>query len=182
MTTRAIWAIGAGQLVNWGVLYYAFGVLLVPVEEALGVARWLVAGAFSIALLVSALAAPAVGRLADRGQGPAVMQAGGFVAASLLMLWAAVPTYISSAPSPKAALALVRKATDLLGVSVPTGELEVAARSYEDQVNEVVANDEETSDYVSQLEQSFDESQDVFDVGSGASLVEEVERFLRDQD
>ena len=84
--------IGVGQLVNWGVLYYAFGVLLVPVEEALGVARWLVAGAFSTALLVSAIAAPAVGRLADRGQGPVVMQAGGFIAAGLLMGWAAAPT------------------------------------------------------------------------------------------
>ena len=30
MTTRAVWAIGLGQCVNWGVLYYAFGVLLVP--------------------------------------------------------------------------------------------------------------------------------------------------------
>jgi len=84
--------IGFGQLVNWGVLYYAFGVLLVPVEAALGVPRWQVAGAFSIALLVSAIAAPAVGRLADRGQGPVVMRAGGFVAAGLLIVWAAVPT------------------------------------------------------------------------------------------
>lgn len=89
---RAIWAIGIGQLVNWGVLYYAFGVLLVPLEASLQAPRWLVAGAFSLALLVSAIAAPAVGRLADRGQGPAVMQAGGLVAAGLLIAWALVPT------------------------------------------------------------------------------------------
>ena len=94
MTSRAIWAVGSGQLVNWGVLYYAFGVLLVPVERALDVPRWLVAGAFSLALLVSAIAAPAVGRLADRGQGPVVMQAGGFVAAGLLIVWAAFPTLV----------------------------------------------------------------------------------------
>ena len=77
MSPRAIWTIGCGQLVNWGVLYYAFGVLLLPVEQTLNAPRWLVAGAFSLGLLVSAIAAPAVGRLADRGQGPAVMQAGG---------------------------------------------------------------------------------------------------------
>ena len=94
MTPRAIWAVGFGQLVNWGVLYYAFGVLLVPVEDALDVPRWLVAGAFSLALLVSAIAAPAVGRLADRGQGPVVMQAGGFVAAGLLIVWAMFPTVV----------------------------------------------------------------------------------------
>ena len=96
MTGRAVWAIGCGQLVNWGVLYYAFGVLLVPVETALGAPRWLVAGAFSLSLLISAIAAPAVGRLADRGRGPAVMQAGGFVAAGLLITWAAVPTLWST--------------------------------------------------------------------------------------
>lgn len=92
MTARAVWAVGCGQLVNWGVLYYAFGVLLVPVERSLGAPRWLVAGAFSLGLLVSAMAAPAIGRLADRGLGPVVMQAGGLMAAGLLIAWALVPT------------------------------------------------------------------------------------------
>jgi MFS family permease len=91
-----IWSIGCGQLVNWGVLYYAFGVLLVPLEQALQAPRWLVAGAFSLGLLVSAIAAPAVGRLADRDQGPAVMQAGGYIAAGLLIAWAALPTIWST--------------------------------------------------------------------------------------
>lgn len=89
---RALYAIGFGQLVNWGVLYYAFSVLLVPVAESLEVTSWLVAGAFSAALFISALAAPAVGRLADRGQGPVVMQAGGLIAAGVLLAWAAWPT------------------------------------------------------------------------------------------
>ena len=92
VTPRAVWAIGCGQLVNWGVLYYAFGVLLVPLEHELEAPRWLVAGAFSLGLLVSATAAPAVGRLADRGQGPVVMQAGGLIAAGLLIVWGLVPS------------------------------------------------------------------------------------------
>lgn len=96
MHPRAIWAIGCGQLVNWGVLYFGFTVLLVPLEQYLGAPRWLIAGAFSLGLLVSAIAAPAVGRLADRGQGPAVMQAGGLLAAGLLMLWAAAPSIITT--------------------------------------------------------------------------------------
>jgi MFS family permease len=92
MHPRAIWAIGCGQLVNWGVLFFAYSVLLVPLQDAFDAPRWLIAGAFSLGLLVSAVAAPAVGRLADRGQGPAVMQVGGLLAAGLLILWAAVPT------------------------------------------------------------------------------------------
>ena len=92
MHPRAIWAIGCGQLVNWGVLFFAYSVLLVPLQDAFDAPRWLVAGAFSLGLLVSAVAAPAVGRLVDRGQGPAVMRAGGLLAAGLLILWATVPT------------------------------------------------------------------------------------------
>jgi hypothetical protein len=92
MTSRAIWAIGVGQCVSWGVLYYAFGVLIIPIEQNLGVARWVVVGAFSGALLVSAVAAPMVGRLVDAGHGPAVMQTGGLIAACLLALSALAST------------------------------------------------------------------------------------------
>jgi MFS family permease len=92
MTRRAIWAIGCGQLVNWGVLFFSFSVLLVPLQDAFGQPRWVVAGAFSLGLLISAIAAPAVGRLADRGQGPAAMQAGGLLAAGLLIAWSLIPT------------------------------------------------------------------------------------------
>jgi MFS family permease len=96
MHPRAIWAIGCGQLVNWGVLYFGFTVLLVPLEQFLGAPRTLVAGAFSLGLFVSATAAPAVGRLADRGQGPAIMQGGGLLAAVVLIGWAAWPTILTT--------------------------------------------------------------------------------------
>ena len=84
--------IGAGQLVNWGVLYYAFGVLLLPVERTLGVPQWMVAAAFSLALLVSAAVAPAIGHAIDRGRGPLIMTVGGAATAVLLGIWAAFPT------------------------------------------------------------------------------------------
>ena len=91
MTSRAIVALGLGQCVNWGVLYYAFGVLLVPVALDLGVPRWVVAGAFSTALLASAAAAPTIGGWSDRGRGPLLIQGGGFMAAALLITWALLP-------------------------------------------------------------------------------------------
>jgi MFS family permease len=92
MTPRAVWAIGLGQCVSWGVLYYAFSVLIVPVERELGAQRWVVVGAFSVALLVSAAASPRVGTLVDRGHGPFVVQAGGLTAAGLLAIWAMAPS------------------------------------------------------------------------------------------
>lgn len=93
-------------------------------------------------------------------------------------LWAAVPTYVPTAPSPKAALALLERTTGLLGLWVPTTELEIAAAAYERQVTELVEEDEETSAYVAGLEERHDDE----DEETGArSLVEEVERYLRNR-
>jgi proteasome assembly chaperone (PAC2) family protein len=93
-------------------------------------------------------------------------------------VWAAVPTYLPGSPSPKATLALVERTAVLLDVDVPLTELEIASASYERQVNELVAEDEETADYVDQLEQRYDDELELDDT---EDLVEQVERFLRDQ-
>ena len=95
-------------------------------------------------------------------------------------LWAAVPTYVPSSPSPKAALALIDRAARLLEVTIDTTELKFATDAYEHQVSLLVAEDEETTEYVAHLEQRYDEEPDRFT--DGESLVDEVERFLRDQD
>ena len=91
MTPRAVVALGIGQCVNWGVLYYAFAMLVLPLERELAVPTWVVTGAFSLALLMSALLAPAVGRWGDRDRGALVMQAGGITAAALLVAWTFLP-------------------------------------------------------------------------------------------
>ncbi|HEX2046141.1 MAG TPA: PAC2 family protein [Acidimicrobiales bacterium] len=97
-------------------------------------------------------------------------------------LWAAVPHYVGSTPSPKAALALVQRAADLLSTTVDTEDLRVAAADYERQVSEVVAADDDIAAYVRRLEASADE-EDVADMEtvSGDALVAELERYLREQ-
>jgi proteasome assembly chaperone (PAC2) family protein len=95
-------------------------------------------------------------------------------------LWAAVPAYVPSAPSPKAALALVERTARLLDVGVITTELEMATAAYERQVSELVDEDVETIEYVAQLEERYDTEPD--SINDGTTLVDEVERFLRDQD
>ena len=89
-------------------------------------------------------------------------------------LWAAVPSYVHGAPSPKAALALVDKVTGLLDVNMLTTDLQIATAAYERQVNTLVSDDDDTADLVRQLEQRYDEMSDP------AALVEEVEQFLRE--
>lgn len=93
-------------------------------------------------------------------------------------LWAPVPSYVPGAPSPKAALALVRRAAAILDIGITTTDLEIASAAYERQVSEVVADDDEMTEYVERLEQRYAEERDV---PTAADLVAEVERFLREQ-
>ncbi len=98
-------------------------------------------------------------------------------------LWAAVPHYVASTPSPKASLALVERATNLLSARVATADLELAVADYERQVSEVVAADEDVIAYVRRLEVSADDD-DVADMETvtGDALADELERYLREQD
>ena len=94
-------------------------------------------------------------------------------------LWAAVPAYVPSVPSPKAALALVERTADLLDTAVGIDALMAPASAYEEQLNRLVEEDDATVDYVRLLEEQHDQDQAA--VQSADDMVEEVERFLREQ-
>lgn len=97
-------------------------------------------------------------------------------------LWAAVPTYVPGAPSPKAALALVERTAQLLSVPLTTTDLEIASAAYERQIDELVADDDDTAAYVAQLERDADDEDDDDDLETDpGALIEEVERYLREQ-
>ena len=61
---------------------------------------------------------------------------------------------------------------------VPVTDLQIATTDYERQLDELVQEDEESSSYVAELERVYDEQAMH---GDGRSLVDEVERFLRDR-
>jgi hypothetical protein len=116
-----------------------------------------------------------------------------------LSLWAAVPHYLQGTPSPRAALALVERLSQILEVVVPVVDLQIAAVDYERQVDEAISGDEEMQAFVQQLEANhLEESDDEDDdadvapepgqltdadgnVPSGDAIAAELERFLRDQ-
>jgi len=98
-------------------------------------------------------------------------------------LWVAVPHYVSLTPSPRAAVALCDRLGGLIGVDIDVAELEEAARSYEEQVSEAVASDEETAAYVEELEHRVDSLEETSaDLPSGDALAAELTRFLRERD
>ena len=99
-----------------------------------------------------------------------------------LSLWAGVPSYVSGANSPKAALALVERLAEVLQIGIACTDLEIASAAYERQINELVAEDLDTAEYVNQLEEDFDKSSEVDEQSSNPELlVSEVGHFLRNQ-
>jgi proteasome assembly chaperone (PAC2) family protein len=97
-------------------------------------------------------------------------------------LWAAVPHYVSLAPSPRAALALCRRLGELVGTEIDVAELEQAAEEYSEQVTEAVASDAETAAYVEELERRVDLMEAAEELPSGESLAAELTRFLRERE
>lgn len=99
-------------------------------------------------------------------------------------LWAAVPHYVSLAPSPRAARALCDRLGQLLDVPIDTTELAEAEESYAEQVSEAVSSDEETAAYVAELERRTDELdlEEHENLPSGDTLAAELTRFLRERE
>jgi proteasome assembly chaperone (PAC2) family protein len=99
-----------------------------------------------------------------------------------LSLWAAVPHYVSLAPSPRAALSLVRRFGELMSIDVDVSELEQAANEYSEQVSEAVSADADTAAYVEELERRVDMLSAEEQLPSGDTLAAELTRFLRERE
>ncbi|MGH2686985.1 MAG: MFS transporter, partial [Actinomycetota bacterium] len=85
--SRVVAALAATTTAGYGVLFYAYGVLLVPMERDLGWSRPFLSGVFSIALIVSALATVPVGRWLDRHQPRGLFLAGAAAGSVLVAGW-----------------------------------------------------------------------------------------------
>ncbi|HEX4833883.1 MAG TPA: PAC2 family protein [Trebonia sp.] len=92
-------------------------------------------------------------------------------------LWASVPHYVATSPSPKATLALLRTVEDILDAPLPAGDLEEEARAWQRGVEELAQQDSDVADYVRTLE----EAKDATDLpeASGDAIAREFERYLR---
>lgn len=94
-----------------------------------------------------------------------------------ISLWAAIPHYASSPPSPKATLALINALEDFLNISIPLGELPEQSKMWESGVDEMAQEDTELGEYVRQLEASKDETE--LPEATGEAIAREFERYLR---
>ncbi len=97
-----------------------------------------------------------------------------------MSLWGATPHYLAANANPKAMLALLDRALQLLGVSVDTVGLRIAAEEFEQRVDNAMEDSEELTQYVADLEDS--EDAEPIDPTGTDDLVSEIETFLRNQD
>ncbi|MEV0313406.1 MFS transporter [Nonomuraea fuscirosea] len=87
-----IGALAITQTAGYGVLYYAYSVLIPPMSRDLGAGVAQLTGALTFAVLVSAVAAPLVGRLLDRRGGRGLMTLGSVLGALAVLAWSQVRT------------------------------------------------------------------------------------------
>ncbi|HLG73005.1 MAG TPA: PAC2 family protein [Chloroflexota bacterium] len=101
-----------------------------------------------------------------------------------ISIWGAVPHYIPTTPNPKVVASLLRHMRDLLGFDLELGDLETAARRFEDQVTEAVNANEQLRDYIreresKEREEEATEPMRMEDFPSGETVVRSLEEFLR---
>lgn len=81
------------ETTSWGLLYYAFAVLLVPISQDTGWSEARLSAAFSCGLVVSAVPGIWVGRLIDCHGPRIVMTSGSILGSVSLVAVALAPTY-----------------------------------------------------------------------------------------
>ena len=91
-TAVQVLVLGITQTVAWASSVYLVAIVAVPIGRDLSVRDATVYGAFSLALAISAVLGPAIGRAIDRNGGRTVLAASNVVLASGLTLLAASPS------------------------------------------------------------------------------------------
>ncbi len=93
-----------------------------------------------------------------------------------MTLWAQVPHYVHSSPSPKATLAILDKLEELLDVVIPRGNLLAEATEWEANIDRVAASDEDMSNYIRTLEAARDAA--ASPETTGEAIAHEFEKYL----
>jgi MFS family permease len=94
--SRPLFGLMVAETLLWGTLFYSFPVLVPQWQAGFGWSNPLIMGAFTCALLVTALSAPFFGRLVDRGYGAQLMglsAAGGAVLLLALSMVTSLPMF-----------------------------------------------------------------------------------------
>ena len=98
----------------------------------------------------------------------------------VISLRVSVPHYVPDSPNPKATRALLRRFEQVTGVTTEYEELDGPAADWQKQVDTAVASDDEITAYVTRLETTIDEDENL--LPSGEELAAEFEALLREEE
>ncbi len=176
----------------------AFSGHLVDILRAIGVQRVITMGAF-LGQVPHTRPVPIIGvsnqpelverygLLSSNYEGPTgivgvLNEAFGRAGFESLSLWAAVPHYLAANENPKATRALLAKLTQITGVLLDASELDAEVADFEERVTAAVRSSSDLVRYVEALEKSQADEQPTLAAPEAAQqLVEEIERFLREE-
>jgi len=94
-----------------------------------------------------------------------------------LHLWAHVPHYVHTSPSPKATLALLEKLDEMVGITTERESVVAEARRWEEGIDALASDDDDMSAYIDSLEKARDTAD--APEASGEALAEEFEKYLQ---
>ena len=94
-----------------------------------------------------------------------------------LHLWAHVPHYVHTSPSPKVTLALLEELEQRVGIVTDREDLEGEARRWEEGIDALASDDDDMSAYIESLEKTRDAAE--APEAKGEAIAEEFEKYLQ---
>ncbi len=96
-------------------------------------------------------------------------------------VWGHTPHYLQAAPNYRVGYTLAEILVKLLELPLDLSELAEAASTFDGEVEEALAKDEQLRSYVAKLEGRYDEALDDDDILDPAEVVRDLEQFLRSE-
>ena len=123
--------------------------------------------------------------LASRYEGPTgvvgvMLEACREIGIPAVSIWAAIPHYLAANPNPKAMLALLDKASEIMDFPIDTSELVVVSDDFERRVDEAMSDNDDFVDYVQSLEEQGQDTAPI-DPKRSDHLISEIEDFLKER-
>ena len=94
-----------------------------------------------------------------------------------LHLWAHVPHYVHTSPSPKVTLALLEELENRVGITTDRADLELEAMRWEEGIDALASDDDDMTAYIEGLEQARDAAD--APEAQGEAIAEEFEKYLQ---
>ena len=100
---------------------------------------------------------------------------------SYASVWGHTSHYLQAAPNYRVGYTLAQILVKLLELPLDLSELAAAASTFDGEVEEALAKDEQLQSYVAKLEGRYDESLEDADISDPAEVVRDLEQFLRSE-